>query len=420
VRFNLVELAVFSLSLVFVSALVAFALTPPVNGPMRETHAGPAAPNRPENSKSDSFTANAHQESGPWGNLLVRDVQLDLPEEYLGSEMNTPYRTEWVFAGMNPAQTADLLRMCGLTERHVDQLQSGSFVTTANGTVVTPNDELIFALSPEVRAKLYAELARNPANELMSSPISIPDGFFDEIQVERQLDRGAIQALRSLVYRRPGFPCWYFSDFGSLMRRVSSEEQRSLLLKVLSRQSAVGARLRIDPGTDIDQLLVYWTTPPGVPAAGIRPLLESISRVDKGGTVSVLYLLPHFARERLYTYPLPTGAAPASMNCFWSALNFFRETPDDRFADPGYAFSYIASQYGPIERPSRLGDLILFLDKQGHPVHAAVYIAGDLAFTKNGLNWKQPWTLMRLKDLAANYLVADGSSVRFLRSKDVP
>jgi hypothetical protein len=420
VRFNLVELAVFSISLILVSALVAFALAPPLNGSARETHVGRASYERPETSTTDSFIANARQESGPWGDLLVRDLQLDLPEEYLGSEMSTAYRTEWVFGGMNPSQTADLMQQCGLTERQINQLLSPPSVTTANGTVVTPDDQLIFALSPEVRAKLYAELARNRANELMSSPISIPDGFFDEIQGERQLDHGAISALRSLVYRRSGFPCWYFSDFGCLMRRVSPAEQRSVLLKVLSRQAAAGARLRIQPGTDIDKLLAYWAAPPGVPAAEIRPLLESIRRSDKGGMVSVLYLLPHFARERLYTYPLPTGSAPESMNCFWSALNFFRETPDDRFANPDYAFPYIASQYGIIDRPGRLGDLILFLDKQGRPVHAAIYIAGDLVFTKNGLNWKQPWTLMRMQDLAANYLVADGSSVRYLRSKDVP
>ena len=37
------------------------------------------------------------------------------------------------------------------------------------------------------------------------------------------------------------------------------------------------------------------------------------------------------------------------------------------------------------------------------PIHAAVYIADDVVFTKNGGNDRQPWMLMKWDDLLARY-----------------
>ena len=36
-------------------------------------------------------------------------------------------------------------------------------------------------------------------------------------------------------------------------------------------------------------------------------------------------------------------------------------------------------------------------------MHAAVYIADDIVFTKNGFHCTQPWILMHLKDMVETY-----------------
>ena len=187
------------------------------------------------------------------------------------------------------------------------------------------------------------------------------------------------------------------------MQRVSSDKERLTLLKVLTRQSGVLARMRIRPTTDIDKLLGYWTQAPGVRAKDLRPLLESLKRLPDGGHVSLVYFLPPFARERLYTYPMPPRAGEPAMDCHWSSLNFFNEQPEDKFGDPNYAGAYLTKNYYPVQKPSAYGDVVVLTDEKNRGIHSAVYVADDIVFTKNGNNYLQPWMLMRIDKLVAQY-----------------
>lgn len=58
------------------------------------------------------------------------------------------------------------------------------------------------------------------------------------------------------------------------------------------------------------------------------------------------------------------------------------------------------------------------LDGKDQAVHAAVYIADDIVFTKNGNNIRQPWILMRLKNLIAAYSVAGQPHILVYRNKN--
>jgi hypothetical protein len=69
-------------------------------------------------------------------------------------------------------------------------------------------------------------------------------------------------------------------------------------------------------------------------------------------------------------------------------------------------------------KPTRYGDLIFLTNENGQIIHSAVYIAADLVFTKNGNNFKEPWVLMRMKDLLQTYLVTDPARAVAFRSKD--
>jgi len=91
------------------------------------------------------------------------------------------------------------------------------------------------------------------------------------------------------------------------------------------------------------------------------------------------------------------------MDCHWSTMNFFSDTPDNRFTDTAYTSSYIQSNFYQVAVPNLYGDVILILNEKGNAIHSAVYIADDIVFTKNGNNFSQPWMLMRLGDLLARY-----------------
>jgi hypothetical protein len=58
------------------------------------------------------------------------------------------------------------------------------------------------------------------------------------------------------------------------------------------------------------------------------------------------------------------------------------------------------------------------LDKNGNSIHSAVYLADDIVFTKNGNNYAQPWMLMHLKDLLAEYSRDSAPEIIVYRNKN--
>jgi hypothetical protein len=287
---------------------------------------------------------------------------------------------------------------------------------TASATIVKPGDAVIMGISTAVRTKLYAVLAQWPENKLMREPYHLELDRFEALFKKNSVDQATIDTIKKLAYSRNGFG--YFSDVELVLQGMSSVESRSNLLKSLTYQSAVLARLRLRPDTDIDKLLGYWCATPGVRAKDLRPLLESIKNSPDGGTISLLYVLPPFARERLFTFPMPSKAGDPKMDCHWTALNFSNETTDDRLQDNDYASKYIQERLYAIGKPTMCGDLVFLLDDKGAVIHSAVYIADDIVFTKNGVNYAQPWILMRMKNLLGVYTGAAEPKTVFYRRKE--
>jgi hypothetical protein len=164
-------------------------------------------------------------------------------------------------------------------------------------------------------------------------------------------------------------------------------------------------------------LLGYWNLPPNCQGTEVRPLLEALKALPEGGNLSLLYLLPQFARDRLYTYPLPSRSGDAYPDCHWTTFNFNRETPDNRFNDPAYPVQYIAQNYAQIPAPTQYGDILLVINEQKELKHSAVYLADDLVFTKNGQNPRQPWMIMHIPDLLANYPATPPVHAVYVRKK---
>jgi hypothetical protein len=350
-----------------------------------------------------------------WGELVERNIQLERPDEYTGFELEARLVADWKFPGADREQARALMESCGVPAAASERALSPAMVTEKpDGLVVHPDEALIVSVPGAARAKLYAELGRRNGIPQPVIPFSFSTKDFLATLESSGLPPATQTMIRNLSYVQGDRTS--FSDLGFVLQRLATDEERMNVARVLSRISAVLVRLRVRPDSDIDKIVAYWSSVPGVRSKDVRPLLESVRRAD--GTISLTYLLPSFARERLYTFPLTTKAGGADSDCHWTTMNFFNETPDDRFSNVDFTSRYITENYYPIARPGKYGDLVFVLDKNGGANHSAVFLAGDIVFTKNGQSFGQPWLLMHLADVASLY--SDGGEPRllFYRKKD--
>jgi hypothetical protein len=403
IQFNLAGLIAFSVSLVFAAGLLAYVLTP---GKSSESSQAAAS--------SSGVTGDpAPADVPPWGELMISSIELEPPEEYLGFELAKEWTPAWIFEGKSADEARAVMVESGLTPEQL-QLAVGAGITEVSGGVsLTPPDDLILSLAPEVRSRLYIALSRGTANQFIRFPFRFTEESFNLAFADARVDEATVARTRKLLYPRGDALC--FSDYEWMLRQIPSEAERLRWIKVMSRQTAVLTRLRIRPETDIDKILGYWGR--GIQVKDVRPLLESLKRRADGGNVSLLYLLPPFARQRLYTFPYDSLTGDPVMDCHWSTMNFFNDPPDDRFSNPAFTAEHIRNNLYGIAKPTLYGDIILFLDDRNQAVHSAVYLAEDIVFTKNGNNAAQPWMAMRLQDLIAKYEPDRPSRVAVYRSK---
>ncbi len=359
-------------------------------------------------------------QSGPWGDLLTYDIRIEQPKEYAAFEKITPRNPLWHFQTRSLSEIRTLLLQSGLTESQATVALAPEKVSLEeNGLVLQGDVPLILSLAPDVRERLYLALSENPANRLHAAPFFIPDGDPSQLFIGDKRHLSELTALvRRLMYPRNGF--LYFSDMEVAYQQIPTEEARLDFYQSFTGQKAVIARLLIRSNSDIDKLVGYWAHPvPGVRTKDLKPLLEAEQRLPHGGTLSLLNFLPPLARELLFTTALPPSSDQKPPDCHWTALNFFNLKPDDRLSDVNVASQVVVENYYQVAKPSIYGDLVLLMTTKGHVTHSAVYIADDLVFTKNGINYAIPWTMMRMKDLLGTYSSVQAVQPVFYRRKDL-
>ena len=84
-------------------------------------------------------------------------------------------------------------------------------------------------------------------------------------------------------------------------------------------------------------------------------------------------------------------------------MNFFDEQPDERFLEPENVLHALQTEYHAPEGGREFGDVICLMDVKDKPVHMCVYIADDVVFTKNGIDSRAPWVLMKISDMLVEY-----------------
>ena len=126
--------------------------------------------------------------------------------------------------------------------------------------------------------------------------------------------------------------------------------------------------------------------------------------------------------------PAYAGATglPESWN---SVIEQSRQEPDvsariaylsARFLDVPYRLRYLRDHYSEVAGEPALGDIMTFYNVHQEPVHACVYVAGDVVFTKNGATLFSPWVLMAYQDMLAYYSMDGQLTLRILHPRRRP
>src|SRR5882672_7572718 len=226
IQLNLVSVIIFSFALMVSASLVTYGLVTIRSRDLAAASSGV------QSMPSENITVE-DKNPGAWGQLNIRKIDLEQPDEYLAYETTTNKTETWTFAGMTPQQVRALMQSAGVAAGEIDRALSPALVSLDNAnTVVRPDDELVFSLSPSARAKLYSVLGQFGQNELMHFPFCFPGNTFDTWFTRSELGEATLSQLKKLIYPRGDAQC--FSDLQIMLRRLPDEKQRLQLVKSLS------------------------------------------------------------------------------------------------------------------------------------------------------------------------------------------
>jgi hypothetical protein len=378
----------------------------------RADAASPAADKAAASSKPDLTAAEplpqvwTEGKKGPWGQIDTMIFAIDVPDECVLAPPAPPVR--WYFPDYTKDKVLATLRLMGLPEDKVQELENSAKWNSDDGVAsVEPGDRLILGLDRKVRSKLYATLIEFPQNVRNIDPVWFRAPTVDWRLQDSGLAPESIALLKRLLYPQ-GENLLLFADFQPALRSLPNDAERTRFMKVLLRKRAVLARLDVAPDTDVQKLSQYWGI--GGRRRDLIPFLSALHRVEDGCHLNLIYLLPDFARDHLYCHPAAAGDNKGvEQDCFWSAYNFFNKQLNDR-AEDTHSITGLNKSYDPISSPGQLGDLVILSTPDGVPIHAAVYLADDIYFTKNGASLLQPWILTHFEDLLDEYQVRHPSS----------
>jgi hypothetical protein len=345
------------------------------------------------------------RDSGPWGTLDVTPIVISPPIELLADNWGREPDAGkyWFFPGTGLEVAEAFLSSTGLTRGQVSRLLSTARPEPRiNGLVLTPDQDLLRGLAPDVRSRLYVQLARSALNVDHVHAFRYAGESVQAWLGSSLISPATRQLVEPLIYRYGRH--LYFADVAFVRSQITDAEELRRLAKTLLRQATVRVRLSIPGLSQVPGMADYWGN--GGRRTDIRPLLESIVGVGADSSLDIVHLLPSFARERLYRYPRLTAQdldRPILANCLWTALNFFNETPDNRYLDVGFAVERLKQDYYVVENSFELGDIVAVLDEKGSIFHAAVYLADNLVFSKNGMSQVAPWVILPIDTVLDYY-----------------
>lgn len=360
---------------------------------------------------------------GPWGRLsaqrLVLSPSLEMIEtvdRFTHAPVDQMPVVRWHFNGQTQREIATLFQAAGVPSEIGERMLAGAQPNEAgDGWVLRPEINWLLRMPPETRAALYVELARYPENFEIDHAFrfagdSLSDWFGDNSGLSPQ----TLALVRPMIYQRNGY--LFFAGMTLATPKIADQEERLRLLRAVSRESTLLVRLHVDHQSDVEELVRYWGE--GGRSEEVRPLLESLAARPGGGSIDIAQLLPTFARNRLYTYALPsTENISSGRDCHWTSLNFFNDPPNDYFAEGDSYLTGIRNGYvRTTEQELALGDLVLIFEGD-KLFHTCVHVAGDVVFSKNGSKCSRPWMLMWKQDAINFYPKVEQPSLLYFKRR---
>jgi hypothetical protein len=339
---------------------------------------------------------------GPWGELTYIPFSISAPEELLPIRAIQATGTRWFFKGYAADSFVTLLQGTSLTPDQQHELLGPSvFGVRSDGIELTPTADMVFSLPQDAREKMYRILAQSDENGDVVN--FMPRNALDEWFATSGVSPEAVALFKKLCFQRGDYVM--FSGVAAMLSRMPSYEEKLHFLKSLTRQQTMLLRLHITPQTDAAALAKYWGI--GCWHTDVGTILQSLTAISTGTWVNVMMVLPPQPAAEIYDYPRiadnPLEGPSVNRDCAWTSLNFFRDVPDPNFGTMSGVLKELKDNYLPVPDAPRYGDVVLFARPDGFIVHAAIYIADDICFTKNGSTLMHPWMLSTTSDIIQQF-----------------
>lgn len=354
---------------------------------------------------------------GPWGNLEYFYINTEAPEDFVNESPIPSEITVWRFVGMSSAETIQFLSEVGIPSGLWVEISRNSFwYTSETETRVLPNDTVIASLPPLVRQKIYSVARPWRENGIFFKPIIMEYESANQWFAGLDIPPPALDLISRTIF--PLGEGQAFSDIPFILSQLEDESQRRQFLRALTRTRSIVLRMRMDESLDLTSIAHYWSS--GSRHIDTLPLLKAMARTRGVDTLDVTHFLPPLPRKHIYSFPSPsTGFSGTFPDGYWTAFNFFEFWPDDEIeTDTESIENRLRSGYSLIVEPGKFGDLIVLRDpNDGAPMHACVYVADDIVYTKNGPSVFRPWTMSKLNSVVTTWSHRGQPLVEFWRGK---
>lgn len=337
---------------------------------------------------------------------LIKTPTFLLPPETLVALQPSPsISPRWTFESQTKDTAFQLLSSLNLSESSQAELAKPEKWNMSDfGIQFSPSTDFIRALTTEQRQRIYGELAKSDLNPYHRKPLLFGRDVTAWFSNSR-LSPNVIAEIDRLSYPRGKVRA--FSDVSTLLALMNQNSQEAKLIQILYGHPSWVVSVAWPKDQPLADWLNYWTT--NGHNQGHTPYLEAI-RTDEDMAVDLLHLLPPNPKKRLNTWPsLSAGLDGLFPNSFSSALRFFQSGAPDSSIPKARALQLLERDYTQIEPPYRFGDVLLLRrGAESLAVHACVYVAEDLVFTKVSREVMRPWVLMSLEDLRPFFETRDG------------
>ncbi len=353
---------------------------------------------------------------GPWGTIRYQTFFISPPIDYIDEKV-FEHENAWYLDNLTEADWKRVVQESPLPEDKKQYLIGLGRTEEWPHVRLEPNPEFILSMSPSERKYFYQILADNPvsAHSPYCDPVVVGTNDVDKWLNQADLEEDVTSILKKLLYFDEGTA--FFSDWAAMQPYLKTESSRMTFYRLLLSQKTSMPVLSITPNSNFDELSAYWSR--GVAKRNTIALLQDMRNRKSNVDIDLVHILPPFARKRVNTFPNPyLDEDYMTQNCHWSSMSFYKFKEELRFIGAGYAMEYLNANFTPVKSPPlAFGDLVQFITKDDKIVHSAIYIAGDLFFSKNGFSELSPWVLVPFSDMIATYHYVKPLNLRVLRKK---